>query len=116
MVQIKRDSPYLLFRPLQDFISHMVQIKPWYPVSDDNEGFSLYIPYGSNKTETGDYQDIDNEIFISHMVQIKPQLTIPLHYHQLLLYIPYGSNKTVILDEVLEEISTFISHMVQIKL
>ena len=118
------------------FISHMVQMKrqvityytplifPLYPTwfrwnstsPTYWKGFErLYIPHGSDETNSATAGRGNEPDFISHMVQMKhvPRAGATANLH---LYIPHGSDETQTLRGCQQAWLRFISHMVQMKL
>ena len=72
MVQIKLEATGHTADVTYEFISHMVQIKPFRFNRWILKIKLIYIPYGSDKTFSKNHSFNSLSLFISHMVQIKP--------------------------------------------
>ena len=77
--------------------------------------YQFYIPYGSDKTFLKYFLILLVFSFISHMVQIKHTLKRAEETARFAFYIPYGSDKTQARLQNILLCTGFISHMVQIK-
>ncbi len=94
LVQIKQKYVICRFAPIDNFLSHLVQIKPEIEFFEYEKDKHLSIPLSSDKTDKKLIDKIYNEYFLSHLVQIK---------------------RLFIIISVITFIS-FLSHLVQIKL
>ena len=70
MVQIIQVCSFIFSKTSLIFISHMVQIIPYYYNETHRVHIALYIPHGSDNTLKHVFQLLLPLLFISHMVQI----------------------------------------------